>query len=297
MKKLTQEEFIQRSKAVHGDVYICLDSYININTNLRFVCTKHGIFLQTPKNHLLGFGCKHCSGKNKKNLDYLHSLAKSKNGICLSSEYVNSSTKYKWQCKNNHVWEAAGTTITRGFWCQKCNLEIRADLARKINGIEELQKLAQKNDGKCLSLKYENIDAKYKWECKKGHKWKTSFYTIYKGSWCPRCRESRGERLISQYLDRKNIRYIREHKFVDCISIRPLPFDFYIPVLTMCIEFDGEQHFDTPRKRWKKFKLAEVIKRDNIKTEYCKNNNINLLRIPYTEIENIDTILSKEVIS
>lgn len=296
MKKLTQKEFDKRSKEIHGILYKCLDPYINLNTKLRFECEKHGEFEQTPKIHLSGFGCKKCSGKDKKNLEYLHILAKVKNGLCLSTEYINSSTKYKWKCKYEHIWEATGATITRGFWCQKCNLLLRAELSKKQNGLEELQALASKNNGKCLSFKYENIDSKYRWECKKGHKWKTSFYSVYKGSWCPRCRESKGERQIAQFLDKHNIQYLREHKFADCLNIRPLPFDFYIPVLTMCIEFDGEQHFDTPRKRWKKFKLAEVIKRDNIKTEYCKNNNINLLRIPYTEIENIDAILSKEVI-
>ena len=32
--------------------------------------------------------------------------------------------------------------------------------------------------------------------------------------------------------------------------------------------------------------------RDQIKTEYCKNNNILLLRIPYFELKNIDIIIS-----
>lgn len=32
--------------------------------------------------------------------------------------------------------------------------------------------------------------------------------------------------------------------------------------------------------------------RDTIKNEYCKNNNINLVRIPYNCIDKIDDILS-----
>ena len=79
--------------------------------------------------------------------------------------------------------------------------------------------------------------------------------------------------------------------------MRPLPFDFYIPQYNLCIEFDGKQHFiptdfksnSTEEEKLKYFELVQM--RDNIKTDYCKNNNINLLRIKYTE--NIEEKLSE----
>lgn len=37
----------------------------------------------------------------------------------------------------------------------------------------------------------------------------------------------------------------------------------------------------------------QQVMKDNIKTNYCKNNGINLLRIPYTEFKNIESILNK----
>ena len=33
--------------------------------------------------------------------------------------------------------------------------------------------------------------------------------------------------------------------------------------------------------------------KDSIKNEYCNNNNIPLLRIPYTEMNSIEKIISK----
>ena len=78
-----------------------------------------------------------------------------------------------------------------------------------------------------------------------------------------------------------------------------LPFDFYIPDKNLCIEFDGIQHFE-PTRFNKKMTHEEAIEnynqqviKYNIKTNYCKNNDINLLRIPYTEFKNIESILNK----
>jgi len=63
----------------------------------------------------------------------------------------------------------------------------------------------------------------------------------------------------------------------------------------MLIEYDGIQHFK-PIKYFggeEKFKFQQ--KTDFIKNEYCKNNNIKLLRIPYWEFDNIKLILAKEL--
>lgn len=65
-----------------------------------------------------------------------------------------------------------------------------------------------------------------------------------------------------------------------------LPFDFYLPSYNILIEYDGEHHFQ-PVKGWggeEKFKLTQ--KNDEIKNNYCKDNNITLLRLPYTHTEN-----------
>ena len=62
----------------------------------------------------------------------------------------------------------------------------------------------------------------------------------------------------------------------------------------MCIEYDGEYHYlESTRNSKKKLKLQQ--KRDKIKTDYCKQNNIELLRIPYWEKENIEEILEQKV--
>lgn len=87
--------------------------------------------------------------------------------------------------------------------------------------------------------------------------------------------------------------------FLDCCNIKPLPFDFYLPEYNVCIEYDGIQHFE-PTRFNKKMTIEEANDnfiqqkfRDEIKNNYCKNNNIKLLRIPYTEYDNIEKVINK----
>lgn len=116
------------------------------------------------------------------------------------------------------------------------------------------------------------------------------------GCKCPKCKETVGERKIRLFLESHKITYKYQHIFPDCRDIRPLRFDFYLPDYNMCIEFDGIQH--TQRVRWlpDSDDLYEGFKRrDNIKEIYCNNHGIKLIRIPYTEINNINTLLNSYI--
>lgn len=80
----------------------------------------------------------------------------------------------------------------------------------------------------------------------------------------------------------------------------PLPFDFYIPKMNIAIEYDGEGHY-MPIKRGNmtqkdaEYNLKQIQKRDDIKTNYCKNNGIVLIRIPYFDFDNISSILDRKI--
>lgn len=106
---------------------------------------------------------------------------------------------------------------------------------------------------------------------------------------CGKCIGSAGEQLIKKALEELNVNFAIEYIFKDCINPKTkqkLRFDFYLPEYNCCIEFDGEQHF----KEWNlgRDTLADRQYRDNIKNQYCQDNNIKLIRIPYTELNNIN---------
>ena len=59
--KLTTDDFINRAKIVHGETYdYSLSQYTGIMKKIIIVCSKHGSFLQTPNDHLQGYGCSIC---------------------------------------------------------------------------------------------------------------------------------------------------------------------------------------------------------------------------------------------
>ena len=117
---------------------------------------------------------------------------------------------------------------------------------------------------------------------------------LKRGVGCPICKESKGEKTIREYLEKNNIEFKQEYKFKNCKYKKELPFDFYIPEYNLCIEFDGKQHFK-PIEHFGGEEYFEIIQiRDKIKNNYCKDNGINLLRISYTEKNNITKILDRE---
>ena len=89
-------------------------------------------------------------------------------------------------------------------------------------------------------------------------------------------------------------------KFNNCRDKYPLPFDFYLIESNIAIEYDGIFHFEINKlikdKQIAFKEFIETKKRDEIKNNYCENNNIYLLRINYLEFENIEKILERSLI-
>jgi hypothetical protein len=119
---------------------------------------------------------------------------------------------------------------------------------------------------------------------------------------CRYCKESHGERKIRLLLENANIEFDRFVKFEECKNKYYLEFDFqiYKPELEkdnkfVLVEFDGRLHFEpytkTNPEHLKKLKRQQ--QNDEIKNEFCKKYDIELIRIPYTEIDNIEKILKE----
>lgn len=101
---------------------------------------------------------------------------------------------------------------------------------------------------------------------------------------------SKGEEKISKILKENNINFVKQKSFPDCIypdSNRYGFFDFYVENKYL-IEYDGELHYTYKDNGWNTAKLFERTKlHDKIKNDYCRNNHIPLIRIPYTHYNNL----------
>lgn len=112
------------------------------------------------------------------------------------------------------------------------------------------------------------------------------------GRGCPKCKSSKGELKIINYLENNNIKYETQKRFDKCKNILPLPFDFYINEYNLLIEFNGEQHYSD--KNYFGL-LKDVKKRDKIKLDFAKKYGFNYLIIKYDKYNRIDDILNKKI--
>ena len=189
----------------------CLsDEYINVNTKLDWKCKKGHLWKAVPSSIKNGTWCPVCAGERarydwknqsgtasefqKNELNNLRDLARTKEGECLSNEYINNSTPLQWRCKNGHIWKAKSGNIKSGKWCPKCAYEHVASLKR--GNIKDMQEIAKSRGGECLSAKYINVDTKLKWRCKQGHIWESVPSSIKNGTWCGKCYRDKKRKLI-----------------------------------------------------------------------------------------------------
>ena len=120
-------------------------------------------------------------------LEKMKSLARSREGECLSNEYKNSQTKLRWRCKNGHEWEAVPNSVSprkgfKGSWCAFCIGRLP-----KNSALEDLKELAKKRGGELLSKRYKNARSHLLWRCAKGHEWRATSDSVKRASWCPVC--------------------------------------------------------------------------------------------------------------
>lgn len=102
--------------------------------------------------------------------------------------------------------------------------------------------------------------------------------------------ESKGSRKIKTILEENNIPFIQEKRFADLRfedTGYQARFDFYVNDKYI-IEYDGRQHFIQGNGVYdNEEKFMKTQEHDRIKNEYCAQHNIPIIRIPYTELDNI----------
>jgi len=108
--------------------------------------------------------------------------------------------------------------------------------------------------------------------------------------------ESLGEYKIRKFLLENNIKFGKEASFEYLPNLR---FDFYLPKLRTCIEFDGIQHYQYVDKfdngDFSKLDLRKI--NDSRKTKFCHRWDITLIRIPYYKQNQLKEILSKHLLN
>lgn len=116
-------------------------------------------------------------------------------------------------------------------------------------------------------------------------------------------RRSAREELVQNYLISNNIPFKDEYIFRDCRYINPLKFDFIllnkdidvdvidVKDVKCAIEVDGIQHRQPVSVFGGEEEFEQTVKRDNVKNQYCNDNNIPLYR--FSDLQSDTEILEK----
>lgn len=285
----TDEEFKRRVKELVGDDYTFQEIYVNSSTKLSVKHNKCGnMYGVIPNTFLRGSRCPYCKvRKKKKSNEQFIKEVKERAGddYTFQEEYKGAQTKIK--VRHNvcgFEFMITPSSFLNKAPCRRCSKTIKPTTA-------EFKKIVEKSgNGEYEVLgKYINNLTKVKMKHKTcGYVYSVIPSSFTSGTRCPRCISSRGEERIADYLDKKEIIYQREKMFLGTGGKR---FDFYIEKINLCIEYDGEQHFK-PVKHWGgEEALRKAQKSDLFKNEFCNENGIELIRIPYWDFERIEFLL------
>lgn len=299
----TTDSFIAKAQTVHGDKYDYSKAlYTGWFNPISIICKIHGEFKQTPKAHLGKRGCKKC-WINKATITKEAFLSRSKelhqNKYDYSlSNYVNYTTKLEIICPIHGIFKQTPAAHISGNGCKKCALELTAKIKRcsSTEFIEKSKKIF-KNKYIYTKTKYLKYKSPIIITCLiHGDFIKTYSSHIVNKQGCPKCKTSKGETIIENWLMDNDITNIVQAMFNDCRGLgkRKLRFDFYLPEFNTCIEFDGPQHKDKKFYIWKnsEYQFQKLIMHDKIKDEFCKNKGMQLIRIAYNQKNKISEILN-----
>lgn len=212
--------------------------------------------------------------------------------------YKNTSDKITVECPNGHIYDVVYNNFSfHGRRCPECyKLEYCWTHDKFKHEVEKINPYIE------IVGRFNKLADKVSVICKScNHQWEALAFPLLYGTGCPRCKISKGEKRIEQYLIHNNFKYEMQCKFDGLKYKQKLAFDFCVRVNAklVLIEYNGRQHYElvnfgtTDEKAKKCFKDGQI--RDNMKIEYCKKNNYKLITIPYWDFDNIEEILTKEL--
>ena len=192
MGRLTTEEFIKKSKKIHGDTYdYSKVNYVNSQTKVCVICPTHGEYWVIPHSHLNGRKCLKCSSNySPTTKEWINRCIKT-HGYKYNYtkvEYKKISDKVCIICpEHGEFWQIA-SAHERGANCPKCSKKNVSDKKRKTTKeFIEKARTIHTNKYDYSKVKYEKNSKKVCIICPEHGEFWQSPSSHLKGSGCPKC--------------------------------------------------------------------------------------------------------------
>lgn len=162
--KLTTNEFIIKANKIHNNEFKYIEEYLGYEIKIGIICKLHGIFYQTPHNHLgKGCGCPICANEKRSisyrkdfNIFIIEANKIHNNKFNYTNDYINTHTKITIQCPYHGIFKQKAAHHLRGHGCPKCG--VGANISKKetlwLNHLNVL------NDYRQISIKINSKNIK-----------------------------------------------------------------------------------------------------------------------------------------
>lgn len=300
--KYTESDYINKCNDLSLE-YLGHHSGGHKGTMIDFICPIHrekGI-QSKDWSHFRTYtiGCSYCTGRGK-TTEEIQNIVSSLN-VKLLSEYKGNEKPIDCECTicGNKWTTLPKVMLTNKSACPKCGRE-KANHHEMKNHDDFVLQLKEINPFIEIIGEYQGTHNWIKCKCSDCGK-------IFDGmpsrllrneSGCLYCNLSGGEVKLLTTLDKLNINYERQYSFKDCRNILPLKFDAFDVDNNIGFEYNGEQHYYPIKMKSKTYDSQKSFEqtqiRDKIKYNYCKDNNIPLIIVPYWERNDIENYLINE---
>jgi len=278
---------------------------------MQLYCNKcNNVFYQTWSDIKQGHGCKQCAIKKNSEIrkkisftDVVNMFSeKGLDVLSLEEEYKNTDSVIKYRCICGTESSNKYHNILKGQQCRNCGY-MKNSKTRKISE-EYANELVKKQNLQLQDYLFDNMKTPANLKCNIcSYLFQRPLRSVkWKNSGCPNCNSSSGERLLMNILIHNKISFIQQYKFehdplsgqLGCIDKNNLPFDILLQPFDgheMLIEIDGIQHFHINEFFGGCDAFIKRREHDIIKSLYCYNNNVPLLRIHYTDFDKMEELI------
>ena len=299
-----KEIFLKKVKEIYGENYDFTKSiYHDYYSPVEVICPKHGTQYRTPSQIYSGAICSQCTHERRaitKTLttdEFIKKAIKKHKGKYTYSHcnYIGAKHYVIITCPIHGDFKQNANSHLNGRGCPKCSKQ-------------RFSFMTDKEREQCFrEIHGDNYE--YDWHtyvknrlpmnmyCKKHGLFKQTPSKHLFGEGCPKCKRSRLEEEIEQFLLKNNIEFIQQYK-QQWLGLQSL--DFYLPKYKIGIECQGGQHF-FPIMLYggeDAFKQRQAL--DKNKLDLCREHGIKILYYsnlhivyPYEVFENKDKMLQE----
>lgn len=279
-KKLTTNEFIRRSKSIHGDKYDYSKTvYINSRKKICLICHKrdnngieHGEFWQTSQVNINEkCGCPKCARQNRRltKEQFIEKANKRHNDKYdyTKLNFINVRNRVRIICpEHGEFWQVAQQHL-EGCGCPKCAINNRRN---DINELIKKSVILHNSKYDYSLVNYNKTNEKVEIICPIHGIFKQRMHDHLRGCGCPKCanKQSIGECQIFNFLNA----FIKNVEDRNRTVIPPYELDIYIPSKQIAIEYNG--------LIWHSERFCEDAPKAMLhKSQLCAEKGIRLIHI------------------